>query len=247
MRLPYGVARSPWTSSTLDGDYIKAEAQAGRMGQILYAVATKVPGGFEFRAPIVEDKEANKRAEKAIAEKKPEWIVNNIIPTEPFPKGNDNRPLMYGMLTWSDFFSPRQLLSMGVIVETLYEVNVIINSQYDKGKADAIATYLGLALSKCPNYSSYLSSWHAPRTVMRSVFDRHDFSFKWTFGEFDGAANLMPWAIDQVYDAYKNMASLAAPVQISFITKNIGDPDQFVKITRDSASNLVLYQIDCDG
>jgi len=30
-----GVARCPWTGETIDGDYIKAEAQAGRMGQIL--------------------------------------------------------------------------------------------------------------------------------------------------------------------------------------------------------------------
>ena len=37
-----GVARSPWTGQTIDGDYIKAEAQAGRMGQILYAIAPRL-------------------------------------------------------------------------------------------------------------------------------------------------------------------------------------------------------------
>ena len=47
-----GVGRSPWTGETIDGDYIKAEAQAGRMGQMLYAVAIKKSGrGFDFRAP----------------------------------------------------------------------------------------------------------------------------------------------------------------------------------------------------
>jgi len=36
-----GIARSPWTGETIDGNYIKTQAQAGRMGQMLYAVALK--------------------------------------------------------------------------------------------------------------------------------------------------------------------------------------------------------------
>ena len=51
-----GVGRSPWTGETISGDYIKAEAQAGRMGQLLYAIAIKKPGsGFDFRAPTADD------------------------------------------------------------------------------------------------------------------------------------------------------------------------------------------------
>src|SRR6516162_9585047 len=40
-----GTAVSPWANNTtIDGDYIKAEAQAGRMGQQLYAVGIKKAG-----------------------------------------------------------------------------------------------------------------------------------------------------------------------------------------------------------
>jgi putative DNA methylase len=46
-----GVGKSPWTGETIPGDYIKAEAQAGRMSEMLYAIATKTPHGFEFREP----------------------------------------------------------------------------------------------------------------------------------------------------------------------------------------------------
>src|SRR5690606_18452415 len=39
-----GTGYSPWKHSPIDGDYIKAEAQAGRLGQQLYAVALKQRG-----------------------------------------------------------------------------------------------------------------------------------------------------------------------------------------------------------
>jgi hypothetical protein len=56
--------------------------------------------------------------------------------------------------------------------------------------------YLAFALDKALDYNGILSSWHASRTLIRNVFDRHDFSFKWSFAEFDGAHALLPWAVE---------------------------------------------------
>lgn len=233
------VGRSPWTREPIPDKYIKKEAQEGRMGQLLYAVAVKKPGsGFEFRSPTAGDLAAIHRAEAELVRKKSGWIASDLIPTEPFPEGNDNRPLVYGMPTWSDFFSPRQLLAMGTFIETMREVQRDLDQAVEAKKAEAISAYLGMILNKCANYSSLLASWHAPRGVMRSVFDRHDFSFKWTYGEFDAAANLLPWAVDQVVDAYQGLAELAAPAQLSLATAARTHAVECLSIRSGSASRL---------
>lgn len=203
-----GTARSPWTGDAVDGDYIKTEAQAGRMGQVLYAVAVKRRGALDFRAPTAEDQAAARAAEEEVARRRPAWEAQDVIPVEPFPAGNDLRPLMYGMPTWADMFSPRQLLSLGTFVVALRELRGELRAALDAERAAAVETYFAFAMGKCTNYNSRMSVWHPARASMANTFNRHDFSFAWSHGEFDASANLLPWAIDQVADAYRDMAKL---------------------------------------
>lgn len=238
-----GVGRSPWTGEAIEGDYIKREAQEGRMGQILYAVAVKRTGGFDFRAPTPDDLDAVRRAEIALAENLPRWEAAGLVPREPFPEiSNDLRPLIYGMPTWADMFSPRQLLAMLTFLETLEEVGRELRAEMDADRAAALEAYLGTILDKCPNYSSMLASWHASRAVMRSVFDRHDFSFKWTYGEFDAAANLLPWSVSQVVDAYTGIAELASPGQYPLWQDESIPPYERLEIWQGSATDLEQVQ-----
>ncbi len=205
-----GVGRSLWTGEAIPGDYIKQEAQAGRMGQMLYAVALKKRGGFAFRAPTPEDLEAVARAEAEVRRQRPRWEAEGLIPTEPVPAGNDPRPLHYGMTTWADFFAPRQLLALATFVAELRGLRPELQAALGPEKAAAVETYLGLALDKAVDYNSVQTFWD-PKRGIRHAFSRHDFAFRWIFAEFDASANLLPWVVEQVIDAYKGLARLLEP------------------------------------
>lgn len=236
--LSRGSAKSPWTNETISSKYIKREAQAGRMGQILYCVEIHTASGKKYISPDELDIRAAQKAETATHERKAKWIAQNLVPYEQFPPGNDNRPLMYGMPSWADFFSPRQLLAMGVYVETLREIELEIRAEVEDKRAEAILAYCGAILNKCPNYNSRLSSWIVSRGSIRSVFDRHDFSFKWTFIEFNAAGGFLLWAVDQIVAAYTGIAELVSPTQLSFLNLNQRSPLDRLNVNRGSAMDM---------
>lgn len=207
-----GNAISPWDGLAIPGDYIKAEAQAGRMGSILYAVATRIDRKRGFRAPTDTDLYSLSAADEELNRLLPKWAEDDVLPIEDVPLGNDSRPHQYGMSRWRDMFSPRQLLVHGTFVEEFRRLRTeIIADAGDADKATAILALLGTMQGKAVNWNSYLSSWDVGRQKLRSVFDRHDFAFKWTYAEFEGARELTPWTLAQLVDAYIEISELLNP------------------------------------
>jgi len=203
-----GDAVSPWDNLAIDGDYIKAEAQAGRMGSQLYAVAVRINGKRSFRAPTQVDFDALAAAEAELQRVLPRWEADDVLPTESVPIGNKTGELLnMGMTRWVDLFSSRQLLAHGTFVE---EFRRLVDQLRDESadRADSILALLSLMVGKAVNFDAILSSWHASRNTLRSVFDAHNFAFKWSYAEFEGSRELYPWCLGQVADAYEGIAQL---------------------------------------
>jgi hypothetical protein len=187
--------------------------QERRIGRLLLALSVTRPGmsGRQFRAPAPADLEAVTAAEAELERRFPAWEIADLIPTEPIDSVSnyDRGHRMYGITRWCDFFSPRQLLTNVTALEELREVVAEAQAELGGEHAHALGLYLALALDKSLDYNSRQCSWDATRLKVRNTFDKHNFNFKWSFAEFDGAHSLLPWAVSQVEDAYGGIAKLA--------------------------------------
>ena len=211
----------------IDGDAIKTQARDRRMGEQLYAVVykkrvlvkTKTGRAREkwirgYRAPQPED-DNSAEIQAMLAEKLPEWEAFDIVPNERFPEvSNDDRPIQYGMPLWRDLFSPRQLLCHGTSVEVFREM---LETDRAAGKLDEVRQaaygYLALSLDKLLNYNARMTRWHANREVLLGAFDRHDFSFKWSYGEMAPLITGLgyDWAIRQTTKCIDELVALVHP------------------------------------
>lgn len=220
----------PDCGRVIDSDNVKQQAQAGGMGEQLFAVvfkrrlataytktgkakAAKWERGY--RAPRAEDDNSVKIA-AALAEKLPEWEALDLVPNERFPEiCNDDRPIQYGMPLWRDLFSPRQLLCHGTSAEIFRDL--LTEESAKPGGLSALTRaalgYIALALDKLLNYNSRMSVWMPTREVVANTFNRHDFAFCWSHAEM---APLIvglgyDWAFGQVAKCIGELIDLIDP------------------------------------
>jgi len=250
-----GDARCPYPDCgrVVDGDEIKRHAQAGGMGEQLYAIVNKqrvevrtktgkIKEKWErgFRAPRNEDDNSALIAER-LASKLPEWEANDIVPTEAFPDNtNDDRPIQYGMPLWRDMFSPRQLLCHGTSVEIyreLLERDRAAGSLTEIRKAAYV--YLALSLDTLLNYGCRSCRWDVVTERVRSIFDRHDFAFCWSYSEMAFLVSGLgyDWAIEKTSKCIEELVELVRPEEAAAIKVA-------AKATKRSAKGAELFFVD---
>jgi putative DNA methylase len=237
-----GKGVSLFSRQQITSDWIKAKAQSGEMGSALYAVAVKAKT-LRFEPPTETDLQALEAAACALSKCRKQWEHDNILPDELYPEvTTDERPRTYGMPRWADMFAPRQLLSFGVLVEELRAMRAEIVKKEGQELGESIVHLLAFVADKFLNYNSILGSWHAPRSVIRSVFDRHDFAFKVTFAEMApcGSGTGLAWAVDNTVESAEELSKLPRSKGAAPATISMGSATNLPQVKSRSVSTVVV-------
>lgn len=205
-RVEFEIAHDP-DGPTLDGTVERAGARCvscgsavplslvrerGRAGDIDHSLMAMVAEGNRRRAYLSPSafQEGMARADR------PESIPDASIPE----KAPSFRVQAYGMTKWADLFTNRQLLALTTFSDLVVEVRERVltdaksaglpaGDRLEAGGtnaeayADAVATYLGLAMSRCADYWCSICTWHSTRETIRNVFARQAIPMAWDFAE----------------------------------------------------------------
>ena len=248
------VCPFPDCGRPIEGSEVKRQAQAGGMGDQLFAIVVKrrtvqktklgrnkVSWTREFRAPLASD---DNRAEIStrLADRENEWSVRNILPNEGFPEvATDNRFAQYSRKFWRDMFSERQLLVHGTGVEAFVDM---LEKEEAAGELTDIRraayVYLALAMDKLVDYNSRLSAWHPSREVLEHTFRDHVFVMKWSYAEMPALVEGQghDWATKVTGKALKEIIGLVAHDKRGDMLDHMQPPRAPVTVTNGSGASM---------
>ncbi len=174
------------SGAAITGEYIKSQANAGRMGQVLLAIVCESASGRTYVSPTSHDGFAVPESIAPISGEVPRHLTGGTC-------------AVYGLDDWSKLYTARQLLALTTFSDLLNEVP----EQVDKlghdfpddvrplrdggtgrqAYAEAIVTYLAFAVDRCADYWSSICSWNINNQQIRETFSKQAIPMTWDFVE----------------------------------------------------------------
>jgi putative DNA methylase len=178
------------SETAIPPDFIYREANAGRMGARLMAVVAEGGRGRLYLPPTPE-------MEALATQATPEWKPEVTMPDNP----RWFSPPLYGLKTYGELFTPRQLVTLTTFCRLVEEVHQNVECDAaasglandgrrlrDSGfngsaYADAVVVYLALAISRWTDLFCSLSAWNSTNQNIKNLFSRHAIPMVWDFAE----------------------------------------------------------------
>ncbi|MFZ1058237.1 MAG: DUF1156 domain-containing protein [Candidatus Rokuibacteriota bacterium] len=178
------------SGTPIEGDYIKAEGKADRMGVRMMAIVAEGERGRLYLSSTAEMEEIARRA-------KPPWKPDVVISGSTQYLGI--KP--YGMERFAQLFMDRQLVVLTTLSDLVQEARERVKSDAltaglpDDGRgvdaggtgatawAEAVSTSLSMCVSRQANRSSTLNFWDSQGENVQQVFARQALQMTWDFVE----------------------------------------------------------------
>lgn len=179
-------------------DYIRAETIEKRTGHDLIGIVAEDTRGRIYFSPEA------KHSDVANVSKPDEYPSEDIVYNP-----RDFRPPFYGLNTYGELFTNRQLVLLTTLQKLLEDTRTRIGediSRYanDQSKmkeyGDAISVYLAFLVDKICDYNSMLCTWHNSKELIRNTFSRQAVGITWDYSEANpfsrssgSISNMLSW------------------------------------------------------
>ena len=153
--------------------YVREQVKVDNMGEQMTAIVAAGDRSRIYVSPTAEHIQAAISAE-------PAWRPSQVMPNTPnFVSGRG-----FGITHWHQLFTERQLAALS----TFSDLHTVVRSQItqDGGNddyADAVCTYLALAVGRETDMCSSFDRWHNSGAFVTGVFGRQAIPMIWDFAE----------------------------------------------------------------
>lgn len=173
--------------------YIQQEGKAGRLGVRLMAVVAEGPNGRVFLSPEADmETYAKTFADDPIVKTTREAVLSGATPTRAMITGGVCSA--YGIKTWGDLFTPRQIIALATFSDLVSEVRARIiadfsreypSENHDRAQAyaEAVSTYLAFGVSRASDFWSSNATWESSGGFVSHVFTKQALPMVWDYAE----------------------------------------------------------------
>jgi putative DNA methylase len=202
--------------ASIDGNYIKAEGRAGRMGIApLAAVIPKVDESGRDYLPAGDYPEPDAaECEAVLAALDVEPPEERLIDKDTL---NIKVPL-YGLVRFRDLFTPRQLATLCAFAQGVHDTYEAMRaSGVEEKRAEAVSACLGLVLDRLADRGSVLCHWHNGRSTVENTYARQALPMVWDFAEanpFSGVGADAQRYVDAQASVIESLATSGARVEV---------------------------------
>lgn len=202
------------TGSAIERDYIQKEGKAGRLGQRLMCVVADAGKRRMYLPPNSDTESPADLDHEVVADIKASFLSGQT-PTRAMITGGVCSA--YGLSTWGDLFTDRQISLLSMYANLVGEArSYALSDAASAGMgdaelyADAVATYLGLAVGRLSDIQNSLCRWEASKTQVRNLFSRQGMGMVFDFAEnnaFNGAAGDFGTSLSSLLKAVQSLPS----------------------------------------